>query len=91
MSNIYDGIFWKIENGNSIFKNIILDQSHKHLCGQFQNEGRDNFFENVLITLSYGQYEFDPNPGNTYLFKVNNRNSRKKCEICSKLIIKTPE
>ena len=91
MSNIYDGIFWKIENGNSRFKNIILDQSHKHLYGQFQNEGRDNFFENVLIALSYGQYEFDPNPGNTYLFKFSKRNSRKKCEICSKLIIKTPE
>ena len=26
-----------------------------------------------------------------YLFKVNNRNTRKKCEICSKLTIKTPE
>ena len=24
------------------------------------------------------------------LFKVNNRNTRKKCEICSKLPIKTP-
>ena len=26
-----------------------------------------------------------------YLFKVNNRNSRTRCEICSKLTIKTPE
>ena len=25
------------------------------------------------------------------MFKVNNRNTRKRCEICSKLIIKTPE
>ena len=25
------------------------------------------------------------------MFKVNNKNSRKKCEICSKLTIKTPE
>ena len=25
------------------------------------------------------------------MFKVNNRNTRKKCEICSKLTIKTPE
>ena len=30
-------------------------------------------------------------PANIYLFKVNNRNTRKKCEICSKLTIKTPE
>ena len=28
---------------------------------------------------------------NTNLFKVNNTNSRKRCEICSKLAIKTPE
>ena len=28
---------------------------------------------------------------NFYLFKVNNRNTRKRCEICSKLTIKTPE
>ena len=26
-----------------------------------------------------------------YLFKVNNRNIRKRCEICSKLTMKTPE
>ena len=27
---------------------------------------------------------------NIYLFKVNNRNSKKGCEICSNLAIKTP-
>ena len=31
------------------------------------------------------------NPANNYLFKVNNKNTRRKCEICSKLKIKTPE
>ena len=30
-------------------------------------------------------------PANIYLFKVNNRNSRKRCDICSTLIIKAPE
>ena len=29
-------------------------------------------------------------PGSIYLFKGNNRNTRKRCEICSKLTIKTP-
>ena len=29
-------------------------------------------------------------PANIYLLKVNNRNTRKRCEICSKLTIKTP-
>ena len=30
-------------------------------------------------------------PANIYLFKVNNRNFRKMCGICSKLTIKIPE
>ena len=30
-------------------------------------------------------------PANIYLFKVNNKNTRKMCETCSKLTIKTPE
>ena len=34
---------------------------------------------------------FNSFPANIYLFKVNNRNTRKRCEICSKLTIKTPE
>ena len=32
-----------------------------------------------------------PEPVGIYLFKVNNRNSRARWEICSKLTIKTPE
>ena len=31
------------------------------------------------------------NPAGNYMFKVNNRNTRTRCEICLKLIIKTPE
>ena len=30
-------------------------------------------------------------PAGNYMFKVNNRNTRTWCEICSKLTIKTPE
>ena len=30
-------------------------------------------------------------PANSYLFKVNNKNTRKRCEICLKLTMKTPE
>ena len=29
--------------------------------------------------------------GSNYMFKVNNRNARTRCEICSMLITKTPE
>ena len=30
-------------------------------------------------------------PAGNYMFRVNNRNTRTMCEICSKLIIKAPE
>ena len=30
-------------------------------------------------------------PGNNYLFKVKNKNTRKRCKICLKLSRKTPE
>ena len=35
------------------------------------------------------QYIFDP--AGIYQFKVNNKNTRTRCEICSKLTIKTLE
>ena len=34
---------------------------------------------------------FRSSPASIYLLIVNNRNTRKRCEICSKLTIKTPE
>ena len=30
-------------------------------------------------------------PNNMYLFKINNRNTKEKCEICSTLTTKAPE
>ena len=30
-------------------------------------------------------------PTGNYMFKINNRNTRRSCEICSRLTIKTPE
>ena len=33
----------------------------------------------------------DPFPAGNYMFKVNNRNTRSRCEICSKLTTKIPE
>ena len=45
------------------------------------------------LSLSFGDNKIfgKAYPANIYLFKVNDRNVRKRCEICSKLIIKTPE
>ena len=50
---------------------------------------------NVLAT-NLGEYNnvitaVGTNPVNIYLYKVNNKDTRKRCEICSMLAIKTPE
>ena len=37
------------------------------------------------------QTNFITFPVGNYMLKVNNRNTRERCEICSKLTIKTPE
>ena len=44
----------------------------------------------LLSNLSQSVYN-SIEPDSIYLFNVNNRNTKKSCEICSKLIIKTPE
>ena len=41
-----------------------------------------------VTRLFLGCYSY---PANIYLFKVDNRNTRKWCDICSKLTIKTPK
>ena len=48
------------------------------------------FFWCFYCQLWAGKCRLGFNPVNIYLFKVNNRNTRKSCEICSKLT-KTPE
>ena len=44
-----------------------------------------------LYTLDNNIYTRKSFPTNTDLFMVNNSNTRKRCEICSKLTMKTPE
>ena len=46
-----------------------------------------------LNRLVYGGWHWYKNffPAGNYMFKVNNRNIRTRCDICSKLTIKIPE
>ena len=48
-------------------------------------------FKEFQIFFIFGLALINMFPGNIYLFKVNNKNTRKRCEICLKLTIKTPE
>ena len=48
------------------------------------------WFSVVFMGYKLGTLEFLNSPASIYLFKVNNRNTRRMCEIWSKLTIKTP-
>ena len=45
-------------------------------------------FLNVALHFFHFKFLY---PAGNCMFKVNNRNTRTRCEICSKLTIKTPE
>ena len=45
----------------------------------------------VLLNLLLIENQNHNHPANIYLFNVNERNTRKRCEICSTLTIKSPE
>ena len=45
----------------------------------------------VQIQTKFILYSAKCDPAGIYMFKVNNRNTRTRFEICSKLTIKTPE
>ena len=53
-----------------------------------------SYSENYLsiylkLCFGFAKYSFST-PADIYLLKVKNRNTRTRCEICSKLTIKTP-
>ena len=64
-----------------------------------RNLQNNNYYKSYLIDsilLSSSSFFFCRlifffHPVNIYMFKVNNRNTRQSCKICSKLTIKTPD
>ena len=82
--------------------NGIPSVAREHVDSLHQNAvttllyGKNNV-ELSLVSLNYVFFEKQPLevvyciPAGNYMFKVNNRNTRTRCVICSKLTIKTPE
>ena len=80
-------IMEKYKNHPSII--VIKTFCHENDSFSFEIIKRDNVFRKIkyLDTSKTSQNS----PGGIYLLKVNNRNTRTRCAICSKLTIKTPE
>ena len=67
---------------------IILTQCHAiTYCNALDNTDKFSNHDNNGEKSGH----FNSNPANICLFKVNHRNTRKRCEVCSKFTIKTPE
>ena len=75
--------------------NMIKHGLAHHSCRQcFQWERQIAIIKNFLPqTVDFhAKYKQESTiPAGNYLLKVNNRNARTRCEICSKLRIKMPE
>ena len=51
----------------------------------------DKFWYKFVAMADRRNLSADNQSANNYMFQVNSRNIRKKCDICSKLTIKIPE
>ena len=67
---------------------IITYRYDIHFSSEKSN--KKNRKKNLLSLNFYLRTQAELIPANIYLFKVNSRNTRKKCKICSKLTMKTP-
>ena len=65
--------------------NGLICQYLERILVSFLVSGKQIFFFFSKYPINFN------NPGNIYLFKVDNRDTRKGYEICSKLTVKTPE
>ena len=64
---------------------LFLQLQKTHLGGCFSN------FLSLFNWSKYSRFLYSIYQANIYLLKVNDRDTRKRCEICSKLTIKSPE
>ena len=73
-----------------VFKTLSNIYFRKKLCHRCSTGSKTRL---CIILHLYSSTLFRDNnkPANIYLFKVNNRSSRNRCETTSKLTIKTPE
>ena len=72
----------QVRKNVSSFKNFSKEKEGASLIRNLTIERVDIFVSVIQLKTI---------PSNIYLFKVNKRNKRKSCEICSELTIKTSE
>ena len=69
-------------NIDEFFKPDLSNQAQKDFFFRKLNKPpTQHHLELILVTMLNFQEHLKDNPANIYLFKVNNKNTRKRCEI----------
>ena len=101
----FQNIFGLLDCSSGRYLLANLNRFHKFLwcfyCGLRTSKCRLGWFKNAdhnvgwltrnTVTQGVSTKFKSSIPIRNYMFKVNNRNTRTRCEICSKLTMKTPE
>ena len=83
---LYISFLCKLINGVSVLLQESKEPSHKGI-----NMSK-TWAESLLRRVGFRwRVVTSSNPTGIYLLKVNNRNTKTRCEICSRLTIKTPK
>ena len=65
------------------FKSHLSKQAQKGIFSRkFHKPPNQKYLRLILVTMLNLQEDLKDNPANIDLFKVNNKNNRKRCEIC---------
>ena len=95
-SNIVNELFWfSTSTQASLYISAVYSQSgFKSLLSDhtlLPTRVKQNVRIKVLVNDALNILETRNDPTGNYMFKVNNRNTRRRYETCSKLTIKTPQ
>ena len=78
-------VMWIREITENIQLSKVNNRKTRKICSKLTIETQEK--DHCCQEYSKSAIEF---PADIYLLKFNNRNTRTRCEICSKLAIKTP-
>ena len=87
LAQVFSCEFYKISKNTFFTEHLWATLSVKLVDGMLIRY----VFRKIICLLQIQILCFRPFPAGIYLLKFNNRNTRTRCEICSKLTIKAPE
>ena len=74
-----------------IFKKLLKERKYLQQQLTMQLYSRNCLFWTLIILANIYMFKVNTKNTNNRNTIINKRNTRKKCEMCSKLTIKTPE